>query len=880
MDVRVRTRPIIIGGHGMHGGTSAGAAPPPTPAPTGSYQWSKLKLGGGGLITGVASHYNYNTATSDGTLVCRTDVSGGGAYLYERNVPSGGNAGGLGFWQALHTIFRLPSSFLIANADPRLGSGCYDIQIAPTNSSVIYMASFNNVFVSTTQAASFVAATNGFIGGILPNQGDQRRHANKMGIDPNNPDCAILVTATGPAYECTNGTNPGGATFTAISTSQIPNTGVYNQGAGIGIVAFDPSSGTTGGRTNTVYVASYTNGIYVRTTPAGAFSPMSSAGSPPTFTQITDMVCASDGTLYTLDNGATVHKFSGGTWTNITPPFTGNNIALYFSVDKTNPLHIFVWASAGSAESTDGGINYPKLWDGSSPPILWQSLDVPWLSTTRLAANNTIDIASTPHIDPFNNHVTWFAGNQGMWNMQSNTATGSWGYIFTNSSPYALGTMTITASHFNGGFYAAGDGFIVNVGGQTVRGIIVSITPGSPDTVVVNIVQATGSIAPGSYIVTALVVTTGRVAGIEELVGTTVCRPPNSGFTMLTGWDEGAIRSFNPTIYPTAQSWDTTDQIAQCSQSEYASSDATFMVFAMGAPIVGGGQNDAFSPSGSSGAPGTVTAYSPQPNSAYTGNQTDGSIAASTPTNVVRVYNSADAQLWVTQDNSTWTRPTMAGVPAPPSQNTGWGLGGFFIPTRIVAADRVTSGKFYAANCLSTSGMYESHDSGSTWNLIVPNTGSTQFQKPNVGGQAILKTVPNKAGHFFFTAGLSNPPHPDPNFPLLRCTDGLAGANSLVSVDNGNYQVREVQAIGFGGVAQNQSYPSICIWGYVNALGAGYVLGFWESVDNTATWQQIGGPYPGPGWIDFIIDITGDVNTYGEWWAACGFGSGFLYATR
>ena len=116
-------------------------APPPG--------WFRLKVGAGGLVTGFDTN-------ADGTVVCRTD--GFGAYIYNRTAPNPGNAGGTGVWQQLVTTSKMPSSFLNA-VNPLNADGVYEIRIAPSNSSVLYLVYLGYVFVSTNQGATFIQSS-------------------------------------------------------------------------------------------------------------------------------------------------------------------------------------------------------------------------------------------------------------------------------------------------------------------------------------------------------------------------------------------------------------------------------------------------------------------------------------------------------------------------------------------------------------------------------------------------------------------------------------------------------------------------------------------------------------------------------------------------
>ena len=123
---------------------------------------------------------------------------------------------------------------------------------------------------------------------------------------------------------------------------------------------------------------------------------------------------------------------------------------------------------------------------------------------------------------------------------------------------------------------------------------------------------------------------------------------------------------------------------------------------------------------------------------------------------------------------------------------------------------------------------------------------------------ALLKAVPGKAGHLFFTAGAvtgGNGPGVNPDdTSFMRSTDGGVTWTAVTGV-------KEVTAFGFGG----GDYPAIVLAGWVNGD-----YGIWRSTDNAKIWVQVG-DYPlgsldagdharrlqGAGWSDRWISRVG-----------------------
>ncbi len=97
--------------------------------PTTSANWQTLKVGGGGWVTGIS-------IANDGTMVVRTDTNG--AYLWNGSQ-----------WVQLVTTSSMPAAFDFS------GHGVYEIQVAPSNSSIMYMTFDGYVFKTTNQGTTW-----------------------------------------------------------------------------------------------------------------------------------------------------------------------------------------------------------------------------------------------------------------------------------------------------------------------------------------------------------------------------------------------------------------------------------------------------------------------------------------------------------------------------------------------------------------------------------------------------------------------------------------------------------------------------------------------------------------------------------------------------
>src|SRR5208283_4971498 len=124
---------------------------------TTSANWQTLEVGGGGYATGIS-------IANDGTMVVRTDTNG--AYLWTGSQ-----------WVQLVTASSMPAAFDFS------GDGCYEIQVAANNSSVLYMTFDGYVFKSTNKGTTWTqTAFAGFNNSSDPANDNYRMNGQKMAI--------------------------------------------------------------------------------------------------------------------------------------------------------------------------------------------------------------------------------------------------------------------------------------------------------------------------------------------------------------------------------------------------------------------------------------------------------------------------------------------------------------------------------------------------------------------------------------------------------------------------------------------------------------------------------------------------------------------------
>jgi photosystem II stability/assembly factor-like uncharacterized protein len=333
---------------------------------------------------------------------------------------------------------------------------------------------------------------------------------------------------------------------------------------------------------------------------------------------------------------------------------------------------------------------------------------------------------------------------------------------------------------------------------------------------------------------------TSRSAGIEQLVANQILAPPG-GKPLLASWDRGVFYIDDPDVYPASHGPSGDDAIVMGWSLDYA---ATTPAFVAGVFNWWNLERSAYSTNGGR----SWSAFPTYPPAVERG-KIGGSIAVSTPANIVWAPSNNSVAYFTKDGGMTWNQISIPGIPS--VGETGWGWG-YFLRRRIVAADRVSAGCFYMYNYLK--GLYRSTDGGTNWELVHHQIA------PFSGFNAELQAVPDHSGHLFFSSGpQAVPSHPADN-PFMGSIDGGRIWSAIPGV-------LEVRAFGFGKPLAN--YPTIYIVGWVNRI-----YGIWRSSDNAHSWTRIG-DFP-MGSLDNVTTIEGDKNVAGLVYV--GFsGSGYAY---
>lgn len=379
---------LPLGGCGG-GGSEAGAAPvadappivpPAAPALPRSTAWKPLRIGAGGFVTGL------DFSADGSTKVIRTDTANG--YVWDANRSE---------WRPLFTATSLPagdfgedSSLPSSLTD---GPGVYEARVAPSDPNRIYATFQGYVFKSSNKGATFTR-TSLPQQKIRSNSGGWKLFGPMMAVDPANPDIVYLGTEENGLFA----TFDGGASWARVAA--IPaasNTGAI-------LIAFDPSSGTNGGRTRGLYVSSDGNGVYRSNDGGNTFA--LTPGSP---TRHRHIVCDPRGVLWYTDESLAqnnLRRFASGTWA-----LTSASGSKFHSVavNPANPDQVVVAESGGHiAQSLNGGATWTSIYWSRETRA---ATDIPWLAWTKEDYMSNGDM----RFDPSATNKLYFAQGIGVW---------------------------------------------------------------------------------------------------------------------------------------------------------------------------------------------------------------------------------------------------------------------------------------------------------------------------------------------------------------------------------------------------------------------------------------------------------------------------------
>jgi uncharacterized protein YjdB len=329
-----------------------------------TYNWSGVRIGGGGLVTSVQAH-----PLVPNLRFITTDV--GNPYRWNETTQR---------WEGL--LDGLPATYW----SPVAGN----LAFAPND------ATGNILYVSmpkgTGAAGTIMKSTNrgttwtdlNMPIWINPNSVDEKRNGARLVVDPNNSNVVYVTTRIpGSGNETTNGTYKsvnGGSSWAKIDT-------LHGR-----FIVFDTSGGTLSGLTKKLYVANL-NGVYVSNDAGATFSLM--PGSP---AGLRRGVLRGNGILYAAGNGI-LYKWNGTTWSNITPPYSGNFTSVAVNPNNSSQIITNIDAFNGAMyKSNNGGSSWTPV-KGTR-----DFSEIPFHGGNTIG-NTIIDMAW----DPFDSTQVWMA---------------------------------------------------------------------------------------------------------------------------------------------------------------------------------------------------------------------------------------------------------------------------------------------------------------------------------------------------------------------------------------------------------------------------------------------------------------------------------------
>ncbi|MGD0461714.1 MAG: hypothetical protein ABSB74_04420 [Tepidisphaeraceae bacterium] len=426
-----------------------------------TYTWQNVAIGAGGFVDGI-----FYDPHNQNVIYARTDIGG----LY-KTTNDGQN------WTQLLDF--------VGNSTGTSGNGTQQ-QLIGTRSFAIDPENSNNIYAdvgeySGTNGAVFYSTNGGqtwgqtnlsfYVGGNSNGRGD----GEQIQVDPNDSNIVFLGTDNAGLWESTNA----GQSFTRISTSAFSPTSTT-------FVLFDPSSGTPGNPSQTIYVGidstSTGTNLYKTTNGGTSWAQVTIASGTGPTKYLPGHAVLSGGYLYlgyangeapnsNITNGG-VYRYqpSTGAWANISPKATSGSFGYDgIAADPENPNTVVVtsfdyysgpdqiWRTINANAGTP---TWTEIYDYSTAANYGYN----GFDTTRNYSNAPYEQfsgdgisnwAAAVAINPFNSNQLMYGTGQGIWatNNASNngtntqlTETNSWYFPDTGIEFTAVGGVAAGAA--------------------------------------------------------------------------------------------------------------------------------------------------------------------------------------------------------------------------------------------------------------------------------------------------------------------------------------------------------------------------------------------------------------------------------------------------
>jgi hypothetical protein len=512
-------------------------------------------------------------------------------------------------------------------------------------------------------------------------------------------------------------------------------------------------------------------------------------------------------TIYAASNGNGVYKSSNG----------GSTWAL-LSGSPNNVVYSAIDASGNYYAATTAGLLYK--YNGSSwTTLLNDSSGLQCFAINPLNTNEIVAVRNSGWLD-----ISYDGGNT--WPALGNFNT-------TAVSP-DIPWLAAGNSRSGAGIYltAGGCAFSPTTNGELIL---------SAGTGMWNMTVPAGATSS-----TALTYTDFSVA-IENLVANAIVIPPVSGSTpILASWDRPFFNIASVGTYPSTYGPVASDIIQMGWSLDYASSNPG-TVFGLSTY-----NNNQSGVTTNNGASWTTFATPYQPGGTF-----GGTIAASTPTNIILAPAGGVQPGYTMNGGTSWTGITLPGSPS----WSGFHFA-YYLKQRSVTADRVNATTFYLY--YPGNGVYITSNGGAAWTQ--QKSGYIESNGSQAGFNSTIMSVPGNAGNLFYTAGnqTGTTPSGGSTVPFYRSINSGVTWTAVANVTG-------VTCFNFGAVAPTKTYPSIYISGFVSG-----VYGVFVSIDNAVTWTNLGNPNSALQSLDLIVCIAADPNNYGSVYVGLA-GAGYVY---
>jgi photosystem II stability/assembly factor-like uncharacterized protein len=365
-------------------------SPPPAlskaggPVANESYRWKAVAVGGGGYISGISID------RTGKTMVARTDVYG--AYIWDA---------GANVWKQLITAGAFPAADRMQDG---IADGVYEIVVADSDPTRIYMAVKGKVYRSDDRGASFVLASAGNPFPLTWNANSEyRADGPYMAVDPVDPNLVLLGTPENGLWRSANA----GASWARVasvpaSIDRLPAPGMQAPGA---TLWFERAA--LGKPTGRIFAMASGRGMFVSSDRGVTFSPLASSTAHPL--ALHRGVFDRNGVFFGVDGLAkTVWSYRDGRWHNLTSEsgLESKDFVTIAANPRSDQIILFDRGGAGY-QSTDVG----KSWSHVSHSASVGAGDPPWLKTSDEA------FFTTGHVlfDPVIPNQLWVAAGAGIY---------------------------------------------------------------------------------------------------------------------------------------------------------------------------------------------------------------------------------------------------------------------------------------------------------------------------------------------------------------------------------------------------------------------------------------------------------------------------------